>query len=285
MRNNPLVGVDAVAERIGSADAPTLLDVRWQLGDPHGHADHLLGHLPGAVYVDLERDLSGPAGQGGRHPLPDAETFAAAMRRCGVSGDRPVVVYDARTSMAAARCWWLLRYFGHHDVQVLDGGYAAWVADGRPVEQGEAPPRPGDFTPVAGGMPVLGVDELLRFTRRGVLLDVRAPERFRGEQEPVDPVAGHIPGATNLPTTGNVTDDGRFLPVAALQDRLAHQGIAPGDEVGTYCGSGVTAAHTVLALERAGVEAALYPGSWSEWISDPSRPVATGQEPPRRLDA
>jgi thiosulfate/3-mercaptopyruvate sulfurtransferase len=199
------------------------------------------------------------------------------MRRAGVSEGRPVVVYDAATSMAAARGWWLLRYFGHSEVSVLDGGLAAWVAAGHPTASGLEEAEPGDFTGRPGGMPVLraaGAAELAR--RGGVLLDARGPERFRGEQEPIDPVAGHIPGARNRPTTQNVDDAGRFLDPEELSAQFAQEGVGKDVEVGAYCGSGVAAAHELLALELAGVPAALYVGSWSDWITDPTRPVATG---------
>jgi thiosulfate/3-mercaptopyruvate sulfurtransferase len=186
------------------------------------------------------------------------------------------VVYDAGNSMAAARAWWLLRYFGHSDVAVLDGGLAAWVAAGLPVESGEAAVEPGDFTPRAGGMPLLDPSAAAAVARAGVLLDTRTPERFRGEHEPIDPVAGHIPGAVNLPSAALVDGSGRFLDPAALRERFAGAGVRDGVDVGVYCGSGVVAAHEVLALEVAGLAAALYVGSWSEWIRDPARPVATG---------
>jgi thiosulfate/3-mercaptopyruvate sulfurtransferase len=189
-------------------------------------------------------------------------------------------VYDAATSMAAARAWWVLRYFGHRLVTVLDGGLSAWLAAGYPVQQGPAQPRPaGDFVPRAGQMPVLDALGSTSLARRGVLLDARAPERFAGRQEPIDPVAGHIPGARNLPTAGNVDGSGRFLDRARLRERFRSAGVGEDDALGAYCGSGVAAAHTVLALELAGLTAALYAGSWSEWITDPRRPVAAGPEP------
>jgi thiosulfate/3-mercaptopyruvate sulfurtransferase len=199
------------------------------------------------------------------------------MRAAGVGEGRFVVVYDAATSTAAARAWWLLRYFGHPAVAVLDGGLAGWVAAGQALETGPTPEREaGDFVAQPGAMPVLDAAAAAQLSRTGVLLDARAPERFRGEAEPIDPVAGHIPGAHNRSTALNVTDDGHFLAPAQLRSAFAGAGVQPDTEVGAYCGSGVSAAHEVLALELAGYRAALYPGSWSEWISDPSRPVATG---------
>ena len=198
------------------------------------------------------------------------------MRHTGVRNARPVVVYDAATSMAAARAWWLLRYFGHPEVSVLDGGLAAWLAAGHPVATGPGEVEPGDFTVRPGGMPILEADGAATVGNEGVLLDARASERFRGEQEPIDPVAGHIPGARNLPTDQNLDDSGRFLEPTRLRAQFARAGVTDEVRIGAYCGSGVTAAHEVLALELAGFPAALYVGSWSDWITDPNRPVETG---------
>lgn len=272
---------------------PVLLDVRWRLGGPPGIGDYAAGHIPDAVFVDLDADLAAPVGDGsaGRHPLPDPEEFTTAMRRAGVRGDRPVVVYDAADSTAAARAWWLLRYFGHPSVRVLDGGFRAWRAAGlavtaaAPARTAARPARvPGDFTADAGHMPLLDAAGAAALARVGVLLDARAAERYRGEFEPVDPVAGHIPGAVSAPTADNVSPDGNFRTAGELRNRFAALVTVPGagvraaarPAVGAYCGSGVTAAHEVLALAVAGIPAALYPGSWSEWVADPSRPVAAG---------
>ena len=262
-----------------------LLDVRWRLGGPPGIDSYRRGHLPGAVFTDLDRDLAGPPGPAGRHPLPDPAAFQAAMRAAGVSQDRPVVVYDDGDATIAARGWWTLRYFGHEDVRVLDGGYRAW-ADAAPrsleVTTAEPAPAPGDFTAEPGHLPVLDAAGAQAAARTGLLLDARAGERYRGETEPADPVAGHIPGAVSAPTVGNVNPDGTFRDAAELAARFAALGAVPGvgtqggAPVGAYCGSGVTAAHEVLALTLAGIPAALYVGSWSNWIADPARPVATG---------
>jgi thiosulfate/3-mercaptopyruvate sulfurtransferase len=250
--------------------------VRWTLGGPPGRSEYEQGHIPGAAFVDLDTELAGPPGAGGRHPLPDPAVFQRAMRAAGVSGGRPAVVYDAGSSLSAARGWWTLRYFGHPDVAVLDGGLAAWVAAEGALEREPPEIAPGDFVARPGGMPVLdaaGAGELAGGP--GLLLDARAPERYRGEVEPVDPVAGHIPGAVNRPTTENVDADGRFLAAERLRAGFEAAGVREGAPVGAYCGSGVTAAHEVLALTLAGyTDAALYPGSWSEWIVDPARPVA-----------
>jgi thiosulfate/3-mercaptopyruvate sulfurtransferase len=263
-------------ELAGASPRPAVLDIRWALGGPPGREEYERGHIPGAVFIDLDTELAGPPGARGRHPLPEAVAFEAAMRAAGVGRDGPVVVYDAGNSLAAARGWWLLRYFGHPDAAVLDGGFAGWVGAGYPVSAELPSPEPGDFTARPGAMPVIDAAGARRLAADGVLLDARAPERFSGEHEPIDPVAGHIPGARNVPAAGNVDGGGRFLDPAALRERFARAGVFEGAEVGAYCGSGVTAAHEVLALELAGVRAALYPGSWSEWITDPSRPVATG---------
>ena len=279
---HPLITVAGLAAALGTVPPPAVLDVRWRLGGPPGLGSYLAGHIPGAVFADLDRDLAGaPGGPGGRHPLPGARAFQAAMRRAGVSPGRPVVVYDDADSTAAARAWWTLRYFGHPDVRVLDGGYRAWVSAGQPASTAVPAPAPGSFTAQAGGMPRLDAAAAARLARSGVLLDARAGQRYRGEQEPVDPVAGHIPGAVSAPTAANVGPDGRFRSAAELRARFAGLGVTgagPG-ETGAYCGSGVTAAHEVLALALAGLPAALYPDSWSGWVTDPARPVATGPEP------
>jgi len=272
-RDGLLVSPAALAEELAGEPLPVLLDVRWRLGGPPGLDSYREGHLPGAVFVDLDRDLAAPPGPAGRHPLPDPAAFTDAMRAAGVSQDRPVIVYDDRDATAAARGWWLLRYYGHEDVRVLDGGYQAWLAAGLPVSKADPAGRPGDFTARPGHMPVLDAAGAGSVARTGLLLDARAGERYRGEREPVDPVAGHIPGAVSAPTAANVNPDGTFRSTAELTARFTALGAGP---VGAYCGSGVTAAHEVLALALAGLPAALYVGSWSNWITDPARPVATG---------
>ncbi|GAA0377929.1 sulfurtransferase [Acrocarpospora corrugata] len=268
---NPLISAESLA-----TEPVTLLDVRWRLGGPPGVDAYHEGHIPGAVFCDLEHDLASPPGSGGRHPLPSAADFQAAMRRLGVSASRPVVVYDEADSTAAARAWWLLRYFGHPDVRVLDGGLRAWTRAGLPTTK-DIPDTPGgDFTATPGGMPTLTAAEAADLATTGLLLDARAPERYRGETEPIDPVAGHIPGAVNAPTTQNVEPGGPFHSADFLRERFNTLGAVNDVPVGTYCGSGVTAAHQVLALEIADIPAALYVGSWSHWITDPSRPIALG---------
>jgi thiosulfate/3-mercaptopyruvate sulfurtransferase len=260
---------------------PVLLDVRWTLGGA-GRAAYADGHLPGAVFVDLDAELAGRPGEGGRHPLPDPDALQATLRLAGVGEGAPVVVYDAGGAPptgAAARAWWILRWAGLTDVRVLDGGLAAWLATGGPLETVGVPAPPGDVTVRPGALPVLDASGAVRLARGGVLLDARVPARFRGETEPVDPVAGHIPGAVNAPATDNVDADGLLLPADELRTRFVDLGVGDGRPVGAYCGSGVTAAHTLLALTVAGFDAALYVGSWSDWITDPSRPIATGPGP------
>lgn len=249
--------------------------MRWRLFGPPAAESYAEGHLPGAVFVDLDADLASPPGEGGRHPLPSAAAFEAAMRRLGVSGSSRVVVYDDADASTAARAWWLLRYFGHEDVRVLDGGYRAWVALGLPVTPSVPFVAPGDFVARPGGMPLLDASGAARVAAEGVLLDARAAERYRGEAEPVDPVAGHIPGAVSSPTSANVDESGRLLPASELRERFAALGADGSRPVGAYCGSGVTASQLVLALDVAGVAAALYAGSWSDWIRR-DLPVATG---------
>jgi thiosulfate/3-mercaptopyruvate sulfurtransferase len=277
-RDSLLVSPAALAAELASARAqkPALLDVRWQLGGPPGIERYRAGHLPGAVFTDLDRDLAGPPGPAGRHPLPDPARFQAAMRAAGVGADRAVVVYDERDATAAARGWWLLRYFGHEQVRVLDGGYQAWLAAGLPVSRADPDRPPGDFTARPGHMPILDAAGAQALAGHGVLLDARAGERYRGELEPVDPVAGHIPGAVSAPTAGNLNPDGTFRAAADLTARFTALGVHASAATGAYCGSGVTAAHEVLALALAGIPAALYVGSWSNWITDAARPVATG---------
>jgi thiosulfate/3-mercaptopyruvate sulfurtransferase len=274
---SPLIAAPELADLIARGDAPTVLDVRWELATGAQRDRYEAEHIPGAAFIDLGRELSAPPGLSGRHPLPAPEDFASAMRAAGVSGDRPVVIYDAANALAAARAWWLLRFHGHPDVRVLDGGLAAWVAAGGAVATGSEPaPEPGDFSARPGAMATLDAASAAALTGTGVLIDARAPERFRGDVEPMDPVAGHIPGARNLPMARTLQPTGRFADPAALRRAFEAAGVDGSAPVGAYCGSGITATHTVLALELAGLRGALYPGSWSEWVTDPGRPVATG---------
>lgn len=278
--SGPLVTADALAAALTGPTPPLVLDVRWALGDAHGHEHFRAGHVPGAVFVDLETELAGPASpERGRHPLPDVAVLQATARRWGLAAHQPVVVCDATGGLAAARAWWLLRWAGVAEVALLDGGVPAWERAGHPLEVGDGAAHPeGDVVLTAGHLPVLDADEAAALARDGVLLDARAGERYRGEAEPVDPRAGHVPGAVSAPTAENLAADATFLPAAELADRA--RGLAGGaGTLGVYCGSGVTASHAVLALAVAGVDAALYPGSWSQWSADADRPAATGPEP------
>ena len=288
----PLIDVAGLASRLGSTDPPALLDVRWRLGGPPGIDSYLAGHLPRACFVDLDKALAGPpgSGAGGRHPLPEPAVFETAMRGAGLRQGQLAVAYDEGDATIAARLWWLLRYFGHDRVAVLDGGLAAWAAAGLPVTTEVPDPEPGSFTAgPGGGMPVLDNAGAARMARSGVLLDARAADRYRGEVEPVDQAAGHIPGAISAPARDNVTPDGLFRSSKELARRFRGLGLPrPSDLapeageaplIGAYCGSGVNASQEILALELAGLPAALYVGSWSAWSADPSRPVATGPDP------
>lgn len=272
----PLVGTAELYRLLQQPIKPVLLDVRWSLANGGDHAEFMAGHLLDAQFVDLDLDLAAPAGAGGRHPLPDPEHFAQTMRRLGLSRSSTVVCYDAGPATAAARAWWLLRYFGHAEVRVLDGGYRAWLSEAYPVSTTEIAPPAGDFSVAEGLVEILDANEVLDFAATNLLIDARETQRYLGLVEPVDPVAGHIPGAVNMPTTDNNLPDGRFRPAAELAQRFAEAGAQPDRSIGVYCGSGITAAHEILALEIAGRSGALYAGSWSHWITDPSRPVATG---------
>jgi thiosulfate/3-mercaptopyruvate sulfurtransferase len=276
-----LISAAELAELLGSSQPPVVADVRWTLGGPPGKPDFEANHIPGAVWVDLETQLAGPPGVGGRHPLPTVAVFERAMRDIGVCEDSLVVAYDAATSQAASRLWWLLTDAGHRDVRVLNGGLAAWSAAGLPTASGPGSPPPrGDFVAHPGHRRQLSAAEIsarLGTPDAPTLVDVRAAERYSGESEPIDPVAGHIPGAINLPATANLRPDGRILPPAEIARLYAAAGGSEGAVL--YCGSGITAAHSLLALESAGLTAAIYPGSWSDWIRDSNRPVATGTDP------
>ena len=300
-----LIGPEQLQQELRSG-APLLLDVRWTLAGSD-RAGYLAGHLPGAVFCDLDADLAGPPGSGGRHPLPERRELAASFARLGVRPATSVVVYDGGVAAAAARAWWCLRWIGHQDVRVLDGGLPAWQAAGGPLETGDMPPQaaaparaastpdpsipphtgakgapaavstepPSHIGTRSSTMPTRTAEDIVA-GHGGVLLDARAPERFRGEAEPIDPVAGHIPGARSLPTARLLDSEGRYLPGTALRELFAEAGAVGEQPVAAYCGSGITAAQLVLAAHEAGIEAALYPGSWSHWITDPDRPVATG---------
>ncbi|WP_326547971.1 sulfurtransferase [Mycolicibacterium sp. ND9-15] len=277
-RDTVLITAAELARRLDAGEPVTLLDVRWQLAEPDGRASYERGHLPGAVYVSLEDELSDHTVDGrGRHPLPSGAALQDTARRWGVRTGVPVVVYDDWNRAGSARAWWVLTAAGIDDVRILDGGLAAWTAAGGALETGAVACEPGDVTVshhdlYAGARRTVTADAVLGW---GGLIDARAPERFRGDVEPVDPVAGHIPGAVNVPSTSLLADDGTLLSDGDLARVFEDVGAGA---VAVYCGSGVTAAVTIAGLAATGVDAALYPGSWSEWSSDPSRPVARGPE-------
>lgn len=286
----PVISRAELAELLASPTPPAVFDVRWRIGGPPGINSYLAGHLPGACFVDLDTELSASPGSRGRHPLPPTAVFESALRAAGLHAGQLAVAYDDGDCTIAARLWWMLRYYGHDQVAVLDGGYHGWATAGQPVTKVVTRPQPGDFAAGSpGGMPLLTDVEAGRLARSGFLLDSRAGERYRGEIEPIDRIGGHIPGAISAPTKENVGADGLLRPADELARRFASLGLptppAPVTDadgaplIGAYCGSGVTAAHQVLALLRAGLPAALYIGSWSEWSADPARPIATGPDP------
>lgn len=257
-----------------------VLDVRWTLPEPDGRPAYLAGHIPGAVYVDLDTELARPGEPtDGRHPLPDAERLTAAARRWGLNrGDR-VVAYDGGGNFASARLWWVLRDAGFSDVRLLDGALPAWVAAGLPLETVEVTAAEGSVSLAPGRSARLDLPTVGDFASSALLLDVRAPERYAGREEPLDPRAGHIPGAVNLPTGGNLDEQGAFRPVDQLRERFAAAGIDSATPVGAYCGSGITASHTLFALALAGLDGKLFPGSWSQWSNHPDLPAALGDTP------
>jgi thiosulfate/3-mercaptopyruvate sulfurtransferase len=261
-----------------------VFDCRFVLSDPHaGERAYAASHIPGAHYLHLDRDLAGPVTPAsGRHPLPDPEAFSAKLRAAGVNRATQMVAYDDVAGAFAARLWWLLRWLGHSQVAVLDGGWNQWLKEGRPTSRAlPAAVAPGDFQAKPDDSGWLSSTAMLKRLRSqtGQLLDARAPSRFRGEEETIDSVAGHIPGAVNLPYAGNISEDGRFKSAETLRARFATaMNGTPSAETVCMCGSGVTACHNLLAMEVAGLRGAkLYAGSWSEWIRDPARPVTLGK--------
>ncbi len=262
-----------LARLVAAGDPVAVLDVRWQLARPDGRADYEAGHVPGAVYVSLEDDLSDHSVAGrGRHPLPSGRVVEAAARRWGIRAGTAVVAYDDWNAAGSARAWWVLTAAGIPGVRILDGGLCAWTTIGGDLEAGTPAVAPGDVRVLhddlyAGALPTLTADAAATLRER--LVDARTPERFRGDVEPVDPVAGHVPGAVNVPSGALLADDGAVLPKAELVRTL-------GDAAGVYCGSGVTASVVVAASAAVGRPLALFPGSWSQWCSEGSRPVASG---------
>jgi thiosulfate/3-mercaptopyruvate sulfurtransferase len=279
-----LVTTEELARHLGDP-AWIAFDVRHDLADPDaGRKAYDEGHVPGAHFLHVDGDLSGPkTGRNGRHPLPDVRTLSERIARCGVGPGTQVVVYDAMGGSFSVRLWWMLRWLGHDRVALLDGGWPAWMREGRPVSRETPPVRPGSFAP----RPRLGatVDAAFvgRFRKDPAVrvIDARAPARYSGEQEPLDPVAGHVPGAMNRFWQQNLAPDGRFKGAATLHDEWRELLAGAAVEKSVHmCGSGVTACHNLFALALAGLgEGRLYPGSWSEWCADPARPVATGRDP------
>jgi thiosulfate/3-mercaptopyruvate sulfurtransferase len=279
-----LIQAEELARRLGEPSL-RIFDCRFDLARPDaGREAYASGHVPGAAYADLNRDLSAEVtAVSGRHPLPTPAAFELRLRAFGVNRDSVVVAYDDGNGMYAARLWWMLRWLGFDEVFVLDGGLRRWTELGLPTDSVATTREPGDF--LAHPRPGLAADASCVLEESGnraaALLDARAPERYRGEVEPIDAVAGHVPGALNQPFTASLGEDGRFLPREALRALFAGrlEGVAPERTI-AMCGSGVTACHLLLAMEHAGLAGAkLYPGSWSEWSRDPSRPVARGPAP------
>ena len=282
-----IIGCTQLADALAAVDDPAasalrIVDCRFDLSDTEaGRRAYAHSHIPGAVYAHLDDDMSGPIvpGRTGRHPLPDAAAFARTVARLGISNASQVALYDDGSGSMAARMWWMLRWIGHEAVAVLDGGWDAWTAAGLPTRSGVETPQAGSYTANPRPDLVVDADEMLAKTASGgaLVIDARAADRFRGENETHDPLGGHIPGASNLPHSGNLRD-GLFRDPAELADRFGElMGKRPPTEVIFYCGSGVSACHNVLAVQHAGLgETRLYPGSWSDWITDPARPTAQG---------
>ena len=276
----PLVSVDWLAANLTDPGL-RIADVRWSLSGPPGRDRHAEGHIPGAVFIDAEDELSSPGEGPGRHPVPSATKLAAILGRAGIGDDHVVVAYDDAGGSIAARLWWLYRHYGHDgDCAVLDGGIAAWTDAGNALST-DVPANPAaTWTPGPPADDLVGTDEVAAMLGGdALLLDARAAERYRGETEPIDPRAGHIPGAVSAPFTSNLGADGRFLTPDALRARYASLG-ADDRPVVAYCGSSLSATHDLLAMELAGIDGGrLYEGSWSDWSSDPSRPAASGPTP------
>lgn len=278
----PLVSVDWLRSHL-TDPALRIADVRWSLTGPPGRERYEGGHLPGAVFLDADRELSSPEEGPGRHPIPSAERLAEVLGRAGIGDDHAVVAYDDAGGSIASRLWWLFRHFGHDgSCAVLDGGIDAWTAAGHPLETDRPDHPPATWTPRPpdAGADALDADAVAAALAKGaVVLDARAPERYRGEVEPIDPRPGHIPGAHSAPWSANLGPDGRFLPAAELRERYEALGAGTSPAI-AYCGSGLSATHDLLAMELAGLPSGrLYEGSWSDWSSQPSRPAATGERP------
>ncbi|MFQ5792094.1 MAG: sulfurtransferase [Acidobacteriota bacterium] len=288
MSYQPLISVQELLPHIEEPDV-AVIDCRFHLLEPErGESEYLEAHIPGAIYAHLDRDLSAPAtGSNGRHPLPSVEKMVRLFAQWGIDAGVQVVAYDGDSGQIAARLWWMLRYAGHDNVAVLDGGLRAWKEAGLALGVGRQRRPSGDFQPQVRERMRVDVVQILKHVEEpasseiGLLIDARDPKRYRGEEEPIDPVAGHIPRARNHFHQSNLDGRGRFLPSEELRRRFQSLlGETAAEAVAVYCGSGVTACHDLLAMEHAGmVGARLYPGSWSEWCADPSRPIETGEGP------
>ena len=282
-RDSVLITIAKLHEAMQSSNPPVILDVRWELPTSlapfDGKPDYLAGHIPGAVYLDLDTELAEPPAKAqGRHPLPTDQRLQQALERCGVTPEKLIVAYDAIGGLGAARAWWLLRDAGFN-VRLLDGGYPAWQAAGYPIETGEVIPHPSQLKLERGKLPIIEIDEIPAFVESGILLDARGGPRYTGESEPLDARPGHIPGAHSAPSGHDIDKEGHFLSDEELQQRFTRHGIsADGAPVAVYCGSGVTAAHEIAALAIVGIEAALFPGSYSQWSADQARPIETGPD-------
>lgn len=276
-----LISVDTLKDHLDNPEW-VVFDCRFALDNPEwGSGEYQASHIPGALYAHLDRDLAAPQRPDtGRHPLPDTDAFVRWLGENGVDGSRQVVAYDQGGGAFAARLWWMMRWVGHEAAAVMDGGWAAWTAAGFPVSDKVPAPGPAVFEPAVDNELWLTSEQLESALRdqRVRLVDARGAERYRGDSEPIDPVAGHVPGAVNLPFTDNLDEQGRFKDPEALRRRFESVAEGNNDEVVHMCGSGVTAAHNLLAMEVAGLAGSrLYPGSWSEWITNPDRPIATGE--------
>lgn len=289
-RDKVFITAPDLAQLKADGKEPKILDVRWQLGRSDGAEQYAQGHIPGAIYVDLETELASPSGELGRHPLPSSDQLSESIARWGITPESRIVIYDAVAGMSAARAWWLLRWAGFEDVRILDGGLASWADQGRQLEQAGNVPKMSAPSVQTGHMPTLTIDQAGTYPQEAYLIDARAKERFRGETEPIDPRAGHIPGALNIPTTTLVNPDGTLKSVSELTEIYAQAGVledtlalahgewpVPAQDVAVYCGSGVTACHQIAVLASLGIDSALFPGSWSQWSQDSTRPAVTGE--------
>ncbi|MEW1834772.1 sulfurtransferase [Microbacterium sp. NPDC079995] len=274
-----LVTVEELATELASGAPPRLLDVRWRLNEPEGRPAYLSSHIPGAVYVDLERELSRLGHpEEGRYPLPDTAQLEQTARRWGLNDGDRVVVYDDNDGVAAARAWWLLRGHGVL-VRLLDGGFPAWLYSGNRLARGDHSSAPGGVSLGASHLHTVSIDEVASADRPGSLVDVRAPQQYRGQVSGLEADAGHIPGAINIPTVTHIDSRGRLLPPDRIRETLRSHGLEPGVPVTVYCNNGIASAHSALAFESAGYRPQLYPGGWSQWSRSPGRPIAIGRTP------